>query len=328
MNSFLDRLDESISLIDIGCSDELQSRWKPIERKLRYIGFEPNKDECDRISKLPNNFKESLFLPYAIAGFTGKANIHITDSFYCTSLLQPDQKWLKRFEFADFFRIKSVQEIDVHSLDEIPELKTIDIDIIKIDSQGLELEILKSAKNNLKDAICVETESGFHSNYINESTQAEVDLFMRQNGFLLFGIMERRMPLNNKFKDYARPNAQVLWCECKWVKDLISADENGQFNELGISRSKALKYLLILAVQGIYDYGLAYAHIFNKYKLIDDYELQELSDISNWEFQKEQREENRGSPGSKTSSYLKLLMKKVILKNIHISSKMLSYLSK
>src|SRR5688572_24718654 len=134
MNEFLNKLTENINLIDIGCSDELQTRWKPIESRLNYIGFEPNKVECERISKLPNDFNDSLFLPYAVAGFTGKANIHITESFYCTSLLRPNYKWLERFEFSDYFRLKGVEEIEVISLDEITELNTINVDIIKCDS--------------------------------------------------------------------------------------------------------------------------------------------------------------------------------------------------
>jgi FkbM family methyltransferase len=322
MNLFFNELNENINLIDIGCSDELQMQWKSLETKMNYIGFEPNKAECERISKVPNNFHASLFLPYAVAGYTGKSNINITESYYCTSLLKPDYEWLQRFEFADFFKLKNVEEISVMTLDEIPELRGIDVDIIKCDSQGLELEILKSAKAALERAIYVETESGFHANYVGESTQADVDVFMRQNGFILFGLMERRMPLKNKFKEYARPNAQVLWCECKWLRDLISVDQKDKFQELRIDRSKALKYLLVCAVSGMYDYGLEYARIFNKHKLIDDNELKLLSEIGAWNLidHRNLKNRSRNEHGKKLS--FKSLFIRILLKNMQISQKL------
>lgn len=317
MESILNELNGNINLVDIGCSGSPQSQWKPIESKLKYVGFDPNKAECARLSAIPNNFNSSLFLPYAIAGFTGKANLHVAKSLYCTSLLEPDYKWLKRFEFSDLFTPKSKEEINVTSLDDVEELKQIDIDIIKCDSQGLELEILKSAKNGLKNTIYVETESGFHPNYVNESTQAEVDIFMRQHGFILFDLLLKRMPLNNKFKDYARPNAQILWCECKWIRDLISIDENNEFEKLNLNRSKALKYLLICAVNGAYDYGYQYAKIFHKYKLIDDSELEHLSKIDYWKLM-----DKNETSGNKSA--IKSLVRKLLKKNIKISSALLN----
>lgn len=323
----MNKLNDEINLVDIGCSDSLQSQWKFIERKLKYIGFEPNKEECERVSKLPNNFSTCLFLPYAIAGFSGTTNIHITESFYCTSLLEPDYEWLDRFEFADFFKLKKIEAIDVRSLDEIHALKEVDIDIMKIDSQGLELEILKSASRGLKQAIYVETESGFHPNYINESTQSEIDNFMRQNGFILFDILPRRMPLKNHFKDYGRPNAQVLWCECKWIRDLITASKKNRFSELRINRAKALKYLMILAVNGIYDYGLEYAKIFHKHKLIDDNELEELSHIDTWRFVDLNETTGTKNIDSSISFKFKLLFKKALYKNIQLSSRLLNFFS-
>lgn len=316
MNSFLNKLNENINLIDIGCSGKPLSQWKPIESKLKYVGFDPNKEECARLSAIPNNFNSSSFLPYAIAGFTGKAKLHVTNSLYCTSLLEPDYKWLSRFEFSDLFTLKKIEEVMVSSLDDLEELKKMDIDIIKCDAQGLELEILGSAKKGLTNAIYVETESGFHANYINESTQAEVDTFMRKNGFILFDLLLKRMPLNNQFKNFARPNAQVLWCECKWIKDLITIEQNNEFEKLNLKRPKALKYLLICAVNGAYDYGFEYAKIFNKHKLIDDNELEQLSEIDQWKFS------DSNETGSSEVSF-KSLIKKLLKKNIKISSGLL-----
>jgi FkbM family methyltransferase len=326
MNSFLDKLTENINLIDIGCSDQLQMQWKPLEKKLKYIGFEPNAAECARISNVPNNFNSSLFLPYAVAGHSGKSNIHITESYYCTSLLKPDYKWLERFEFADLFKLKSIEEISVVSLDEIGDLKNIDVDIIKCDSQGLELEILSSANVALKRAIYVETESGFHANYVNESTQAEVDLFMRQNGFILFGLLERRMPLNNEFKNESRAKAQVLWCECKWLRDLITVDQNNEFDKLEIDRPKALKYLLICAVCGIYDYGLEYAKIFKKHGLIDDFEFNELLDFEKWSFKNKSFTNQKNSFDARQKSLVKSILVKNIYRIIKIAKRLIKLL--
>jgi len=188
------------------------------------------------------------------------------------------------------------------------------------------LEILKSAKKSLGNAIYVETESGFHPNYINESTQAEVDIFMRQNGFILFDLLQLRMPLNNKFKEHARAKAQLLWCECKWIKDLITIDQNNEFEKLNLNRAKAIKYLLICAINGVYDYGYEYARIFNKHKLIDDDELKYLSEIENWKLANSNKV--NGNKNKRTAiSKVKSLVKKLLKKNINLSSALLKSMS-
>jgi len=55
-------------------------------------------------------------------------------------------------------------------LDDIRELQNVEIDAMKLDTQGLELPILSSAEARVDRCILIETETGFCENYRGETT--------------------------------------------------------------------------------------------------------------------------------------------------------------
>ena len=281
LKKFLEELTEGVNLIDIGCSGGLNKKWLPIENYLNLFGFDPNKEECIRLSELKNNFRSVKYLPYAIAGYNGNATLYKTKSMYCTSLLKPDNDWLKRFFFHQLFDVIEEETVKVDCLDGITEFNNLDLDILKIDAQGLELQILQGGEQLINNAFYVETESGFTPNYINESTQSQVDEYMRSKGFLLFDLILYRMPLDNRFKNICK-KSQLLWTEAIWLKDYITLFQQNKLKSNDLSREKALKILLLCSIQGCIDYGYELAKIFSKLHLITMEEFSLLEDERNW----------------------------------------------
>ncbi|MEO8414421.1 MAG: FkbM family methyltransferase [Ginsengibacter sp.] len=272
-----------INFIDIGSSGSLNSKWESLEPYINLVGFDPNKEECERMAMLPHNFKSLKYLPYAVAGDDGEHTLYKTKSIYCYSLLEPNTKWLNRFSFADLFETTGKELVKTVVLDGVEDLKDLDVDVIKTDTQGLELPILKNAESILDKAFFVETETGFVENYIGETTYAEIDLFMRSKGFLLFDMnTNHRVSRNNHFKEEPSNAEQILWCEATWMKDYQTLIQNGRMNVDSLSREKALKILIICALQRCLDYGYELAVFFNLLKLIDTKELKYLEDKNNW----------------------------------------------
>ena len=282
IKQFLEEI-KGIHFIDIGSSGELDKKWKSLEPYIFLTGFDPNKEECERMQALPNEFKSLQYLPYAIAGSKGVQTLYKTNSIYCYSLLQPNTKWLNRFEYKQLFEPAGEEPVNTVRLSDIAAFINQDADILKVDTQGLELPILTHAGAVLENAFFVETETGFLENYIGESTYAEVDLFMRSNGFLLFDLnTSHRISRNNIFKDQKTGAEQMLWCEATWMKDYISLIENGSLDAKILVREKALKVLIICALQGCIDYGLELAGFFYQLQLISAEELKALQNKKAW----------------------------------------------
>jgi FkbM family methyltransferase len=282
IKEFLEEI-RGINFIDIGSSGNLNAKWKDLEPYINLIGFDPNGEECKRMSVLPNNFKSLKYLPYAVAGDEEEHTLYKTKSIYCYSLLEPNTKWLNRFSFKELFEITGKEKINTVLLSKVESLKDINVDIIKTDTQGLELPILSNAGGLIEKAFFIETETGFVENYKGETTYAEIDLFMRSKGYILFDLnTNHRIPRNNQFKYEATGSEQILWCEATWMKDYVSLFDKGLLNANSINREKALKVLIICGLQGCIDFGFELAILFNQLNLLDQSELNALQDKNNW----------------------------------------------
>lgn len=268
-----------IDFVDIGCSGGLDAKWERLFKVLNYVGFDPNEEECQRLSLLPSPYKSVRYMPYAIAGEVGQAVMYLTESPYCCSLLKPRHEWLRRFSYHNLFHEVGESKVDRVTLDYLAETKSLRADIIKLDTQGLELPILRSATEILRDTFCVETETGFVENYRGETVAAEIDTFMRQNGFLLFDITIHRIGRANRFAQQSRQ--QPLWCESLWLRDYLGQESWGITVPLP-TREQAQKALFICMVLGFPDYGLELAEYFLSRDLLSHRELVLLSDSRLW----------------------------------------------
>lgn len=283
----LEDIGGGINLIDLGASGNVPSYWKPLAHLTNLIGFDPNEKECTRLNNENSDFLSQRFLPYAIAGDNQNYTLYKTRSMYCWSLLQPNLSWLRRFTFSDLFEIQDTEEISAVKLKDVVELKDLDIDAIKLDTQGLELPILKASENILRDCILVETETGFTENYIGETTFDQIAVYMRSMGFGLFDInTNHKVSRKNSLSEKAS-NEEILWCEAIWLRDYCRSGENG---ESDITREKALKALCIYSNHGCFGFGLESAQLFKEMGVLSAEEYSALaSGTSPWIFHNKMR---------------------------------------
>lgn len=272
-----------INIIDIGSSGGFNSiELKPLKDKIFYFGFEPNSSEFAKSVSEFKAFSHFMLLPYAVGGFNGESSLYITQSPYCSSLLEPDLEWIRRLEYSDLFEVVGKESIQVVTLNDVPELKGSDIDFLKCDTQGLELPILQHGKSILKNLVGLETETGFLKNYKDETTFSEIDEFLRSEGFLLFDMKPYRVSRKNEFSRIKTGREQLIWTEALWFKDFQKLQQN---SETAItSREKALKVLILLATFRCYDFGLETAKVFYESGLIDQDEFLKLQVPASWKF--------------------------------------------
>jgi len=264
-----------INLIDLGASGDVPNFWKPLAHLTNLIGFDPNEEECARLNNEDSVFLSQRFLPYAIAGESKTFTLHKTRSIYCWSLLQPNLPWLRRFVYSDLFEIKGTELISAVTLEDVEELTNMkSIDAIKLDTQGLELPILKASEKIVRECILVETETGFTENYIGETTFDQIANYMRSMGFGLFDInCNHRVSRKNTLSEKAS-NEEMLWCEAVWLRDYCGARS---YEDADITREKALKALCIYAKHGCYSFGLEAAKRFNELGVLSAEEYKALA---------------------------------------------------
>lgn len=187
------------------------------------IGFEPNPAALAKLNgqKGPNE----TYLPYAL-GDGKRHTLRFCQAPGMTSLLEPNPAVLSLFHgFPDWGRVLDTAEVDTVRLDDIPE--TEGIDLVKMDIQGAELMVLRNAEARLAEVLVIQTEVEFLQMYVDQPLFGDVDLFLRQKGFVFhrfFPTVSRTIqPLLVDNNIYAGLS-QLLWADAIFVRDFTRLD--------------------------------------------------------------------------------------------------------
>lgn len=288
---------QAIDFLDVGCRGLLDERWRDLTPVLNYTGFDADAEECKRLSALPHPYKSHRYLPYAIAGEHRDMVFYKTRNPFCASLLQPRRDWIDRFEIGEALEVVEATTVSCTTLNALRERHNLRADIVKVDCQGLDIDIVKGGDSLMDTVFCIETEPAFAKNYMNESTFADNESFMRDNGYLLFDMSLHAAARKNPLARHGKH--QVLWCEALWLYDYIG-------NKKHASRIQALKALLICRRLGFLDYGFELARYFGEYGVIEKGDVNILASASFWI-----PAETSQPPLSRTAKLLKVLPRRV-----------------
>jgi protein O-GlcNAc transferase len=198
--------------------DELAAKGRA-----RIVGFEPNWAECEKVARQYG--PSHRFLPHFI-GRGGPATYYETNQTMTGSLYPPNTKLLERFEnLAELTRLEATHPVETRRLDDLAEIA--DIDFLKIDVQGAELDVLSGAERLLRQTVLIQIEVEFVEMYEGQPLFADIDRHLRQRGFQFhtfrgFGSRMFR-PLTNPDKPYEGIN-QLLWSDAVYVADFLRWD--------------------------------------------------------------------------------------------------------
>lgn len=226
-NTLSNLLSRKLLYFDVGARAGLDEPWRSFKTLLELISFEPDQEEYRALLK--NKKSHETFFPCALHKESKKSSLYLTKSRGCSSLLRPNEEFLKNYPNADRFVVESVVEIDSDSLDNLYLNKTIsNLDFIKIDVQGAELDVLIGGKKFLSENVLgIEVEVEFQSMYQEQPLFAEVDDYIRNSiGLQVYDIRKAYWKYNNGknvgglkgqliFGDalYLRaPNELISWC--------------------------------------------------------------------------------------------------------------------
>jgi FkbM family methyltransferase len=178
LNHFL--TDNRIVLVDIGARGGPPPEFESMQGYVRYVGFEPDPEECDRLSKAGLG----EFFPLMVGGADGAVRLNVYS----------DRGYSSVYELAD--RYTRLWRRDV-LLDRVLERNAVTLDsfvtnnpglcpdYLKLDVQGAELAILQAGQDTLGQTGLVEVEVEFAEMYTGQPLFHDVAAFMCDRGFEL-----------------------------------------------------------------------------------------------------------------------------------------------
>lgn len=171
--------------LDIGVRDGLAGSWDQLARAglLRAYGFDP---AADHVQELARRDPHVQYLPLALGERAERRRLNHTFMPGCSSFLEPNHELLREYPSRKIFEVVGHSEIDVHALDDLVSAgKVPPPDILKIDTQGFELPILRGAIHTLEGVSCIELETQFKPMYQGQALFGEVKEFLERQGFIL-----------------------------------------------------------------------------------------------------------------------------------------------
>jgi FkbM family methyltransferase len=172
--------------IDVGAHHgETTLRYAKQNPDLRIFALEPN---LPAAAKLMGRAANYFVIPLAIAERNGIADFHLNAFDAASSLLPFNEGALQSWIGGETLRIDSVIEVPTMRLDTFMSLTAIQsVDYLKIDTQGMDLAVVKSAGQRLGDIarITLEVDVKPVPLYSGAPSKDEVVAFLKEAGFSL-----------------------------------------------------------------------------------------------------------------------------------------------
>ncbi|MFP4355607.1 MAG: FkbM family methyltransferase, partial [Phycisphaerae bacterium] len=204
---------------DVGAFGGASEQWLRIGRCVHLHGFEANAQEARRLQDLPTKLAGMHLHPVVVAERTGPVRFYLTKSPTCSSTLEPNNREFEKYGLPGSLRatrgqVQSVQQLDGISLDDFCRQEQLQPDFVKLDTQGSELSILRDGFcDHLPGCLGLEVEVEFVELYKGQPLFSEVELFLRQCGFELFGLKRNLWKMNDGRDCALLHGGRVTWAD-------------------------------------------------------------------------------------------------------------------
>lgn len=266
---------EKVGLValDVGARRGVTEDLRPLASGIDFFGFEPDPEECHKLNNLSAKPWRSLsFIPTALGESEEIISLNLYRQRGCTSKYLALKSTAEKFSRGDYYIHDGVIEVQTKKLDNVVQsFSIVQPAYMKVDVQGMELEILKGSKEVLSNSlVAIRCEVNFCPLYENMPLSFEIDQFMRSYNFIpmrLLEIHEWRRFTKKKLPDLG-PNTlpyskgQMIHGDMLYF---LQIDNLPQSDELQIHRS--IRLGLIAACFDLLDHSVA---IFKK-PLIREY---------------------------------------------------------
>lgn len=178
-----------LQIIDVGARAGIDEAWSALAPNVQAYGFEPDVAESARLNKSAAHGIE--YVPVALWRAEERRPFYVTEDPMCSSLYAPCE-WLTRERpRLGLVRTREQTTIAVRTLDGWARERGLErFDYLKLDAQGAELAIIEGAGDLLGGVRALKIEVQFSPQYEGVPPFGEVDLQLRERGFVLWRLSE------------------------------------------------------------------------------------------------------------------------------------------
>jgi FkbM family methyltransferase len=261
---------ERFMLLDVGCSGGIDAIWRSFGNHLQAHGFDPQRDECRRLVGLEANPEVHYHAAYVGLDDShpyqlGKRTIPPSSHYYHWDWSRSSASFAHQLN-ADLPQQSNSLNTALCdrkiSLTQFALDSRVDsIDFIKTDTDGYDFEVLLSAEEIIQQCgvLGFQVECNFTgSAHGSENSFHNIDRFMREHGFNLYGLStnrysRRHLPAPFRYRLLAQTvSGQVIWGDALYLRDGASQHYRevwGQDLPLG----KLIKLAMIYELCGLPD---------------------------------------------------------------------------
>jgi FkbM family methyltransferase len=226
----LDRLQMVICNVGsrkLNSRDDYASQdWHLFAPNLTIYGFDADADACAAanldLEERQITWQE-IHVPLALSNRVGESTLYVTQSPMCSSLYPPNEPYLARLAgLSELVSLDFTVELETTTLDAFCQAEKIEaIDFLQIDVQGADLLVLQGATQILaRSVLAVQIEVEFAHLYVGQPLFADVDSYLRAQGFTLFDLATAHRP--RQISPIRGRPGQLLWADAFYFRDLIA----------------------------------------------------------------------------------------------------------
>ena len=187
-----------VTCLDIGAWGGPEKDLDPLAWAVDAYCFEPDVDECERLNREfaeGSGFRSLTFIPEALSERGGTRILRLTRRRGCSTMLEPMLEVGRDFSREDFVLVDREVEVQTTTLDEAAARHGFEnADYVKIDIEGLELEVLCSAPKLLSSSItALRCEVNFLPTRLGQPSYSDIDRHLRGFDFRPVGFQELHM---------------------------------------------------------------------------------------------------------------------------------------
>ncbi|CAO3362845.1 FkbM family methyltransferase [Azospirillum melinis] len=251
-----------LGLIDVGARGDVDPLFQQLASLTALLGFEPDAGEAARLQRDgAAGWAGFRIEATALAERAGPVTLHLAAADTNHSLRPANAAFIDRYAMVKFLPAGEVR-LQARTMDEVvfaPDGHPHWGELLKIDTQGTELEILRGAERTLAErTVAIVCEVEFAEVYRGQSLFSDVERFLRDRGFSFYGFSELHGRSRKSLdKRRAAGRERLLWSDAIFFKDPFAAGEGARPAPLA---DRALHALFATALMlGYYDFAVELA---------------------------------------------------------------------
>ena len=218
------------------------------------FGFEPNAKEFAKLKSTPSSISIGrgtvINYPVALTKEDGEISLYITLRPGSTSTLIPDASYLKHFSldnFSEMSCVMSEEKVPSMRLNTFMKKNSLNyIDLLKLDTQGNELDILMSSDGMIDKIEVIRTEVEFVPIYKNQPLFHDICNFLYKHGFELIDLQWSEACKRFHARSDLGPDAyRLVWGDAVFVR-----------TPLDFSKERLFSQSIVLAEMGYRDLAI------------------------------------------------------------------------